>query len=260
MRMGRVVFLFTMLVLVGDLVYSYNTATGDVELCEGTSTLAKTTDHINYLTIVDEEGREQVIETTDVHPFWVVTDTPDLDRAAREIADEFYHENLEPGLNGFWVEAKDLRVGDVFLGANGEISTLSNIVRVEQSGGIAVFNFEVEGNHNYFILAKEYDYGQTCILVHNAKYKPKDVHVDSETEAMREVLRRHGVPEENFDLIDRIPDYKFHGPKGQPAEIIEALDKNGNLVVIDHHKWGHIEYGVPPHYQGPKPDSIHIFY
>jgi hypothetical protein len=41
-------------------------------------------------------------------------------------------------------------VGDVFLGANGEFTTLTGIVRVEQSGGLAVFNFTVEGNHNYF--------------------------------------------------------------------------------------------------------------
>ena len=103
-----------------------------------TATFALTSDHINYLTIVDEGGNEQVIESTDVHPFWVVTDDPDLERAARSVVDEngvwLYHENLEPGLNGYWVEAKDLRVGDVFLGANGELSTLTNIVRVEQSG------------------------------------------------------------------------------------------------------------------------------
>ena len=53
--------------------------------------------------------------------------------------------------------------------ANGELSILTNIVRTEQSGGIAVFNIEVEGNHNYFILAKEYELGQTCVLVHNGK-------------------------------------------------------------------------------------------
>ena len=135
---------------VGDLVYSYNTMTGETELCEVTDTLAKTSNHINYLTIVDEDGNEQVIETTDVHPFWVVTDEPDLERAARSYADGMYHENLGCNDNGFWVEAKDLRVGDVFLGANGELSTLTNIVRVEQEGGIAVFNFEVGGNHNYF--------------------------------------------------------------------------------------------------------------
>ena len=71
-------------VKVGDYVYSYNTLTGETELCEVTSTLAKTCDHINYLTIVDEHGSEQIIEATDVHPFWVVTDEPDLDRAARD--------------------------------------------------------------------------------------------------------------------------------------------------------------------------------
>ena len=43
-------------------------------------------------------------------------------------------------------------------------------MRVEQNGGIAVFNFTVEGNHNYFILEKDFDYGQTCVLVHNARY------------------------------------------------------------------------------------------
>jgi len=171
-------------VKVGDLVYSYNTLTGETELCAVTSTLAKTSDHINYLTIIDENGVEQVIESTDVHPFWVVTDEPDLSRAARSVVDEngilLYHENLESGLNGYWVEAKDLHVGDVFLGVNGEFSVLTNIVRVEQEGGIGIFNFTVEGNHNYFILSKDYDYGQTCVLVHNNEacgvYALKDRH------------------------------------------------------------------------------------
>jgi len=66
------------------------------------------------------------------------------------------------------VEAKDLLVGDVFLGVNGELSTLTNVVRIEQDDRINVFNLAIDGNHNYFILAKEYEYGQTCVLVHNA--------------------------------------------------------------------------------------------
>ena len=56
-------------VKVGDLVYSYNTLTGETELTEVTATFALRSDHINYLTIVDEDGNEQVIETTDSHPF-----------------------------------------------------------------------------------------------------------------------------------------------------------------------------------------------
>jgi len=63
--------------------------------------------------------------------------------------------NTQP-TNGYWVEAKDLRVGDVFLGANGELSTLVATERVADS--FAVFNFRVDGNHNYYILAKEYEY------------------------------------------------------------------------------------------------------
>jgi len=143
------------------------------QLVEVTDTFVRTSDHINYLTIIDEQGHEQTIETTDGHPFWVVTDNPDLNRAARDYVFEngswLYHEDVTPTEHGYWVEAKDLRVGDVFLGANGEPSTLTNVVRVEQSGGIAVFNFSVEGNHNYFVLAKEFEYGQSCILVHNAE-------------------------------------------------------------------------------------------
>ena len=158
-------------VKVGDWVYSYNTLTGETELCEVAETFSLTSSHINLLTFTDEYGHEQTLESTDAHPFWVVTDDPDLSRAARSVVDEnsitLYHGNLETGLNGYWVEAKDLRIGDVFLGANGELSALINTVRVDQSDGVAVFNFTVEGNHNYFILTKEYEYGQSCVLVHN---------------------------------------------------------------------------------------------
>ena len=148
---------------VGDLVYSYNTITGEYEYSEVTSTMSLMSKHVCYLTIEDEQGNEQTIETTDSHPFWVVSDEPDLSRAAGEYVNEngvwLYHEGMDITDDGYWVEAKDLHVGDVFLGANGKLSTLTNNVRVEQDGGIAVFNFEVEGNHNYFILAKNFGYG-----------------------------------------------------------------------------------------------------
>jgi len=85
---------------------------------------------------------------------------------------------------------------------NGELSTLSNIVRVEQNGEIAVFNFSVEGNHNYFVLAKEYDYGQTCVLVHNAN----------------EILYRMGTSKESLNRLANKsaealahPKYGIHG-------------------------------------------------
>ena len=152
----------------GEAKTGENTET--VSLRQVTETVVLKSDHINYLTIIDEEGNEQTIETTDSHPFWVVTDEPDLERAARSVVDEngviLYHENIEPGLNGFWVEAKDLREGDVFIGANGELSTLVAKERVEFPDGIKVYNFTVDGNHNYFVVAQG-EFGQTCMLVHN---------------------------------------------------------------------------------------------
>ena len=98
-----------------------------------------------------------------------MTDEPDLERATRELADGFYHENIEAGLNGFWIEAKDLRVGDMFLGANGEFSVLLVTERVSFSNGITVYNFVVDGNHDYFVIARDDAFGQTCILVHNGE-------------------------------------------------------------------------------------------
>ena len=95
-----------------------------------------------------------------------------MERAARAVVDEngvtLYHHNIDPTENGFWVEAKDLRVGDVFLGANGELTTVVAIERVDYPDGIMVYNFSVDGNHNYFVIAEGDEYGQTSVLVHNA--------------------------------------------------------------------------------------------
>ena len=157
-----------------------------------------------------------------------------MERAARNIVDEngvlLYHENLEFGLNGFWVEAKDLQVGDVFLGANGELSTLTNIVRVEQSGGIAVFNFTVEGNHNYFILAKEYEYGQTCVLVHNAG---KWYHGTSQ-ESANDILT-HGLHKDHMtDVINKKTNLGLYVTDDiSMAQDFARLKGNGDGAILE---------------------------
>ena len=198
---------------VGDYVYSYDTITGTTELKEVTAVFALEADHINYLTIIDEQGNEQVIETTDSHPFWVVTDEPDLERAARSLVDEsgvlLYHENIGPTENGFWVEAKDLREGDVFIGANGELSTFVFIERVVFPEGVKVYNFTVDGNHNYFVIAQTDEFGQTCVLVHNAT---DDYLVNALLNDPNTTLIKHGTK-------NRAAQHKR--PGGYPAALIE---------------------------------------
>ncbi len=159
-------------VKVGDFVYSYNTITGEIELQEVTATFELESDHVNYLTFVDENGEEQIVEATDVHPFFVITNNPDLDREARESALDngnlICHDNISAAKNGYWVEAKDLLPGDVCFGANGELLTLVSTDREDFGKFVTVYNLHIEGNHNYFIIA-EGELGQTCILVHNAR-------------------------------------------------------------------------------------------
>jgi intein/homing endonuclease len=192
---------------VGDLVYSYDTITGEVSQKAVTDTFVRTSNHINYLTIIDETGNEQILETTDSHPFWVVTDNPDLSRVAQEIVDEdgtiLYHENIGVTEYGYWVEAKDLREGDVFLGANGELSILVFTERVEFPDGITVYNFTVDGNHDYFVIAQEYELGQTCILVHNADY---------------DLVGHHTIPKQIQKMLspDVAANPKIRGVKGTP--------------------------------------------
>jgi hypothetical protein len=156
---------------IGDEVFACDVVTGEVAKRKVTKTFERTSDHLRYLVVCDSKGT-QVFETTDSHPFWVVTDKPDLSRVAHETVEDngaiLHHENIAVTERGHYVEAKNLKAGDVFLGANGEFSILILTERVEFPEGITVYNFTVEDNHNYFVIAQAAEYGQSCILVHNA--------------------------------------------------------------------------------------------
>ena len=183
------------------------------------------------MTIVDEYGNVQVLETTNGHPFWVVMDEPDLSRAAREFVLEngtvIYHENIDPGLCGFWVEAKDLRPGDVFIGANGELSVLVSVERVQFDETIKVYNFTVDGNHDYFVIAKIDNYGQTCILVHNANYLKKNMEKAGMTK-----------PAGNYHAHHDLPQAKRFQDKWKNAGLNNNVAKYGRWIEgTTHLKW-----------------------
>jgi hypothetical protein len=81
-----------------------------------------------------------------------------------------HHENIAVTEHGYYVEAKDLKVGDVFLGANDELTTLTETHRKDFPEGITVYNFSVEDDHNYFVIAnyEAFQNGAQPVLVHNA--------------------------------------------------------------------------------------------
>jgi hypothetical protein len=159
----------------GDEVFAYNVTTGEVSKCKVTDTFERTSDHLRYLTVSDSKGT-QVFETTDSHPFWVVTDKPELSRIARESVTEgsvtLHHEDISVPQSGYYVEAKDLKVGDTFIGVSNELSTLTATYRKDFPSGITVYNFTVENNHNYFVIAnlEAYKKGASVVLVHNRPF------------------------------------------------------------------------------------------
>ena len=116
---------------LGDMVYSVNMETGKKELAQVTWVQEY---RITPDTYTIYAGGEEIV-TTYEHPFYVV-----------EKQD--------------FVAAKDLKVGDTLKGMNGEDVVIENIVYEELDEPIQVYNFTVDGNHNYLITNAE-------LLVHN---------------------------------------------------------------------------------------------
>jgi hypothetical protein len=63
-----------------------------------------------------------------------------------------------------------LRVGDKFIGPSGELAVLVDSQRADYPDGITVYNFAVEDDHNYFVIAnyEAFQNGAQPVLVHNA--------------------------------------------------------------------------------------------
>jgi hypothetical protein len=102
------------------------------------------------------------------------------------------------------------------------------------------------------------------VLVHNAC---GDVTFPTQESAMKEALSQYGAIDDPA-LIEVKEVYgkndALKGPNGEPYEVVHAMDENGNMIEIQHHKWGHTFNDVnppvyePPHYHGVT--SPHIFY
>ncbi len=96
------------------------------------------------------------VETTQLHPFWVI-DGEDLDN--RPVREHLYAPPKESKLSGRWVDAVDLKAGDtVFLQETGpeKIEAVTT-----KPANYPVYNFSVDR-------LKCYAVGEKAILVHNS--------------------------------------------------------------------------------------------
>jgi RHS repeat-associated protein len=125
-------------IIVGDSVWSYNLNNKALELRKVIKTLNVSRDSIYKIYF-----NNQIIEATEDHPFYV---------------------------GGNWIEVNSLNVGDSL--------TLFNLAKVEiikieiVSGNYDVYNFEVEGLHNYLVSSsKVLVHNGICDVVYNGFYK-----------------------------------------------------------------------------------------
>jgi hypothetical protein len=116
---------------VGDYVKSYNESTGKVENKRVLQTFENTVTELTKITTSD--GQE--IVATPGHKFFA---------------------------NNKWVSAEDLRAGDILVNVNGQKVIVEAIQHEILEKPVKVYNFEVEGNHNYFVGDND------GVLVHNA--------------------------------------------------------------------------------------------
>ena len=114
----------------GDFVYSTNPETGESEYKEVIRTFRKESDVLIHIFVNGEE-----IETTPVHPFWVVDE---------------------------WVSAKDLEAGDILTLADGTTASVTDTYGEQLDAPVIVYNFEVSDFHTYYVT-------ETGVLVHNTK-------------------------------------------------------------------------------------------
>jgi hypothetical protein len=107
--------------------------------------VARTSNHLHHVVYRDEAGHVEHLQITGVHPFWVE--------------------------GRGWVEAADLRpgmtLGDLDGTGGGQLTVESN-VREEHPEGVAVYNFEVAGDHTYLVADGQGE--EAWAWVHNANY------------------------------------------------------------------------------------------
>jgi hypothetical protein len=130
----------------GDLVVARDDATGELVARPVTQLFRNTSDHLREVTYATADGATHTIATTDEHPFWTES--------------------------GGWTPSKNLESADELQQIDGDTAILLATLRAEEPSGVAVYNFEVEGAHNYFVAPPNTIRGPPegvfdAVLVHN---------------------------------------------------------------------------------------------
>ncbi|MFC1398704.1 polymorphic toxin-type HINT domain-containing protein [Acinetobacter lactucae] len=117
----------------GDLVLARHEETGEIAYKPVKRVFVVPNRRIYLLKTIDSLGKENIIEVSDDHPFWVVDKK--------------------------WVDSIELKEGDQLLDANNQIHKVVSITETDRVE--TTYNLEIEGYHTYFA-------GDANIWVHNS--------------------------------------------------------------------------------------------
>lgn len=220
-------------ILVGDLVLSCDPFTSEWSY----QTVMQTFENTYTGEVILLEIEDEVIEVTGGHPFWVVDG---VNLASRPIVDHILYGERGMTPNGRWVNARDLKPGDIFLDYFDNEFTLENISYRYDT--VTVYNFEVVGTHSYVV-------SSLGVLVHNNSKKGLGTAAD-----VRKENRAKGIPDKQI------------GPSGTPKIIIKKLPTRKaaqDAAKAAAGKGGTVmEHSNPavgnPHFHGVKPDGVKI--
>lgn len=123
---------------VGDRVKTYNQNTGLIEYKTVTETFTST--QTEQIRVTTSDGQEVVSSIN--HPYYV---------------------------NGYYIEAQQLRAGDMLRTVNGEKVIVEQVSHEILESPITMYNFEVADNSNYFVTTG--DNSDNAVLVHNSCQK-----------------------------------------------------------------------------------------
>jgi hypothetical protein len=174
---------------VGDKVYSEDVETGEKGYKTVKQIFINDASELLHISVKDTE-----IKTTFPHPFYVV--------------------------GKGWVEAKDLKVGDILKLANGETTEVKALKVEELDTPMKVYNFEVEDWHTYYVSG--YD-----VLVHNTGSNPCAQETGKVIKTAKGVLKDAMLPTEG--KIRFIPPEKWTPSQPLPKQNGGFVDKFGNV-------------------------------
>jgi hypothetical protein len=176
----------------GDIVLAMNVETGELEPREVLDAFSRISDHLRLLDFQTQAGEVQRLETTDEHPFWL------------------------PARNAY-VNAADLTLGDEVRSPDGQRQRLVATNREPHPEGVAVFNFEVEGQHNYFVSSPQRT--GAAVLVHNNDCVKNTA---THSQKLARSLRANGIPRPSkaHQAAHIVPTNSF---KKRPADVRKAV-------------------------------------